>query len=91
MFVSVLIFRQLQIRSKLSNKYVDHTCHEAYILIKLVIKKLTVQIKRILLMQGKVEPNCLHLLVAVKQINLFDLDKFLTFIIEKRYKKPIIF
>lgn len=54
-----------------------------YLFIK-VMKKLVLQTKRLLAMQGRTEPNCLHLLVSAKQLQLFDLDKLNTFIMDKR-------
>jgi len=49
----------------------------------LVLKNLIAEIKRILVMQGRTEPNCLHQLFAIKQSGT-DLEKLNTFIQEKR-------
>lgn len=49
----------------------------------LVLKNLIAEIKRILVMQGRTEPNFLHQLFAIKQSGA-DLEKLNTFVQEKR-------
>jgi hypothetical protein len=50
-----------------------------------VIKNMIAEMKRLLTMQGRNEPNCLHQLFAVRQLGIADLEKLCVFIIDKRY------